>query len=198
MYRPARLPLLAAAVLLGCESALAMGGPHRKTVRVPEDPELETLANRDNRVYGHWLNFRDWFYFKGDTKAFNQFLSAWAALKNQERLRLVLHAGRPPHVGGVSRQPGKPGYAWRMDWARVVRGKSKIWMWGCRLRILNGILDRSWLPGTMKIFVPLSAISLSGAKAISTNWAETRLRNRRSPPWIMASTSCLRAGSRAL
>jgi hypothetical protein len=51
------------------------------------------LLNCEGRVYGYWLNGSDFFYYQGDTEAFNAFVAKYARLKGSP-LKLVLHGGR--------------------------------------------------------------------------------------------------------
>jgi hypothetical protein len=54
---------------------------------------LKGLANRPDRVHGFWVNETDVFFYDGDGKAFNQFMDAYAKLKDTA-LRVVIHPGR--------------------------------------------------------------------------------------------------------
>ena len=92
------LTLCAACLALAAAAspALGMGAdhPNDRPVSHEEWPEgLAELINTKARVCGFFINASDWFYFKGDTKAFNAILVAYAKLKDTP-LKLVLHPGR--------------------------------------------------------------------------------------------------------
>ena len=73
----------------------AWGGNHPPEPVHPQDEwpaGLAELLNREERVHGYWVNANDFFFFAGDTDAFNEFLERYATLKNTP-LRLVLHPG---------------------------------------------------------------------------------------------------------
>jgi hypothetical protein len=76
--------------------ALDMGADHPNDRPVSHEEWTEGLAeliNTKARVCGFFINASDWFYFRGDTKAFNAVLAAYAKLKDTP-LRLILHPGR--------------------------------------------------------------------------------------------------------
>ena len=45
-------------------------------------PGIVPLINDENRVYSNWVNGNEYFYYRGDTEAFNQFLALFAALES--------------------------------------------------------------------------------------------------------------------
>jgi len=76
--------------------ALGLGGshPNGQACHHAEWPDgLKEIVNDKARVCGYFVNASDWFYFKGDTKAFNAVVVAYAKLKDTP-LKLVLHPGR--------------------------------------------------------------------------------------------------------
>ena len=107
---------------------------------MPGNPGLEKLVNRNSRVYGHSGNFRDWFYFSGNTDALTRFLRDLAALKHQEQLVLVVHPGRAPEVSWRAGQ--RLSYNWQMDWAHVVRVLDPLDWAGGRQLHLNASVTR--------------------------------------------------------
>ena len=74
--------ILLLAVLTCCEHALAMGGGYGTKPVNLSDSHVSELANRPGRVGGYWVNSNDWFYFAGDTAAFNSFLQQYAKLND--------------------------------------------------------------------------------------------------------------------
>ncbi|MFO8013015.1 MAG: hypothetical protein R6X20_06880 [Phycisphaerae bacterium] len=87
---------LCLAIAAAAAPALGMGAdhPNDRPVSHEEWPDgLAEIINTKARVCGFFINASDWFYFKGDTKAFNAVLAAYAKLKDTP-LRLVLHPGR--------------------------------------------------------------------------------------------------------
>lgn len=88
----------AAGVLLAVsiQSAFGLAGSHPRGLPVnnPEWPkELQGLVNRENRAGGYFVNANDFFFFQGDTAAVNEFLGAYAKLKDTP-LIVVLRPGR--------------------------------------------------------------------------------------------------------
>jgi len=81
--------------LIWCIGAFPWGGGHGKEpVFHREWPAgLSDLVNRECRMYGYWVNANDWFFFAGNAEVFNEFVKAYARLKDTP-LTLVLHAGR--------------------------------------------------------------------------------------------------------
>lgn len=45
-------------------------------------PGIVPLINDEHRVYSTWVNGNEYFYYRGDTEAFNQFLALFAALES--------------------------------------------------------------------------------------------------------------------
>ncbi len=80
-----------------CSPALPWAVGHMSGVPVAQQPGwpagLAELLNGEGRVYGYWLNGSDFFYYQGDTEAFNAFVAKYARLKGSP-LKLVLHGGR--------------------------------------------------------------------------------------------------------
>ena len=75
--------------------AFARGGSHRPGPVHAQDgwpTGLVELLNRDGRVNGYFVNANDFFFFAGDTEAFNEFIKQYATLKNTP-LRLILYPG---------------------------------------------------------------------------------------------------------
>lgn len=82
-------------IVVWCISAFPWGGEHGEQAAFHSEwpAGLKELLDREEWVYGYWVNANDWFFFVGDTEAFNQFLKQYAKLKDTP-LKLVLHAGR--------------------------------------------------------------------------------------------------------
>ena len=96
--------LLAVLTMTACSTvALALGADHPadRPVRGHDGwPKgLKELMNVEGRVGGFFVNADDYFYFCGDTKAFNAFLKQYAQMEDVGH-RLVLHPGQ-----GVDKRP---------------------------------------------------------------------------------------------
>ena len=79
---------------------LAMGGkyPDHGLISTPKQgwsAALPAAINSPGRVAGHWVNSNDEFFYRGDSKAFGEFIRRLADTKLP--LTLVLHAN-PQHV----------------------------------------------------------------------------------------------------
>ena len=114
-----RLILSCIAMAACCTVALALGASHAndQTCSNKEWPAgLSDTVNTKARVCGFFVNANDWFYFKGDTKAFNSVLAAYGKLKDTPLL-LVLHPGR-----GTAREPWDKGEGTPCEWSiEVIR-----------------------------------------------------------------------------
>ena len=87
---------LAVLLTLACSatSVLALGGQHPATqpigmLKTDWPTALPTAINSPGRVAGHWVNANDEFFYRGDTKAFGEFLRRLAETKLP--LTLVVH-----------------------------------------------------------------------------------------------------------
>lgn len=74
--------------------ALAMGGKHPSTqpignLKLDWPAALPTAINSPGRVAGHWVNANDEFFYRGDSRAFGEFVRLLANTKLP--LTLVLH-----------------------------------------------------------------------------------------------------------
>ena len=125
--REARILLAVAGLTLTCSiGALAHAIEHApgEFVRQPSSPwpaGLERLVNQGNRVYGYLVNADDYFFFAGDTGAFNDFVTDYAELKDTP-LILVLHPGKgkTPRLG-VSQSDERIPFDWKVSvllWGR--------------------------------------------------------------------------------
>jgi hypothetical protein len=94
--------VIAGVILTCCAYAFPMAAEYRSRTMVqqPSWPEgLADLLNSQTLAYGYWVNSLDYFYYAGDTKAFNEFLERYAKLPmpqliGREATRtLVLHVG---------------------------------------------------------------------------------------------------------
>jgi len=94
--------------------AFPMGGEHPPGVPMGQQPDwpagLADLVNSAGRVYGHWVNANDWFFYAGDTDDFNEFLKRYSKLKDTP-LTLVLHSGK-----GKTGHLGDPEKNTEYDW----------------------------------------------------------------------------------
>lgn len=114
-----RLILGCIAMAACCTVALALGASHpndRPCSNKDWPAGLSDIVNTKARVCGFFVNANDWFYFKGDTKAFNSVLAAYGKLKDTPLL-LVLHPGR-----GTAREPWDKGKGTPCEWSvEVIR-----------------------------------------------------------------------------
>src|SRR4051812_22483307 len=86
--------LIIAVVFALAPMALAAGGQHAAgpiTGTHPDWPDgILTVVNSNGRVYGHWVNANDEFFYQGDTAALNAFLAHLG--KIQLPTVLVIHS----------------------------------------------------------------------------------------------------------
>ncbi|HUU92158.1 MAG TPA: hypothetical protein VM238_13235 [Phycisphaerae bacterium] len=118
-----RLILGCIAMAACCTVALALGAshPNDQTCSNKEWPAgLSDIVNTKARVCGFFVNANDWFYFKGDTKAFNGVLAAYGKLKDTPLL-LVLHPGR-----GTAREPWDKDKSVPCEWSLTIQRRG----WG--------------------------------------------------------------------
>lgn len=107
-----------ASLILAAE-VLALGGDHPAGQKIPAEYNKEwpkglvDLANTGDRVWGHWVNQGDFFYYKGDPAALNKFLAAYGQLSDTP-LAVVLHAGSKPTTGPLGGERDKP-YDWQLE-----------------------------------------------------------------------------------
>lgn len=95
--------------------AFARGGSHRPgPVHAQDDwpTGLVELLNRGGRVNGNFINANDFFFFAGDSEAFNAFIKQYATLKNTP-LRLILHSG-VGMTGSLSGEQNIP-FEWKVS-----------------------------------------------------------------------------------
>ena len=104
--------LLSLAIAAKCY-ALAGSHPSGKLPLVHSDwpQELLDLVNSDGRVAGSWVNGADYFWYAGDTDAFNTFVKQYAEL-TQTPLSVVIHASRPSKRRAADKEP-------EFDWSLV-------------------------------------------------------------------------------
>jgi len=112
------MPRISLTLCAGCLVLAAMAGPalglgadhpNDRPVQHKEWPDgLAEIINAYPRVCGFFINASDWFYFKGDTKAFNAVLAAYAKLEDTP-LKLVLHPGRCRAKAPWDKDEGSPG-----------------------------------------------------------------------------------------
>ena len=71
----------------------------------PKWPDgLKELANRSNRVHGFLVNGQDVFFYTGDARSLNNFLTQYAKLK-RTNLQLVIHPGPKKATSSFSNKP---------------------------------------------------------------------------------------------
>jgi len=139
-------------------SVFAWGGNHPPEPVHQQDEwpaGLAELLNREERVHGYWVNANDFFFFAGDTDAFNEFLEQYAALKNTP-LRLALHPG-VGMTGSLSGEKNIP-FEWRVSVEKWHSDPSKA-----PTLVTMGL----WLGGLVKldkIKVPLNVEVKSGGE----------------------------------
>lgn len=52
-------------------------------------PGIVPLINNENRIYSTWVNGNEYFYYRGNTETFNQFLALFAALESPVHVVIV-------------------------------------------------------------------------------------------------------------
>lgn len=95
---------------------LAMGGEHPATqpigmLKTDWPVALPAAINSPGRVAGHWVNANDEFFYRGDTRAFSEFLRKVAQTKLP--LTLVLHM-TPPHRSLLWGEEPRVPYDWTL------------------------------------------------------------------------------------
>lgn len=105
-------PLLAATVIA---LAPVMGADHPKTPVQNSgwSAGVSALVNGPNRVHGYFVNWNDVFFFKGNAKTFNAFLSDYAKIPGARR-RLILHPGKLEVRSPWDKKPRDLEANWRM------------------------------------------------------------------------------------
>jgi len=165
-------------ILLYRAPAFAMGGDHPPGPVHAQDgwpAGLLELLNRDERVNGIWVNANDFFYFAGDTEAFNECLEQYAALKNTP-LRLTLHPGVGT-TGSLGDERNIP-FEWEVSVMRWHEDPSEV---------PTLVTMELWLGGLVqldKINVPINVEVKSGgeiAKFIAEHKAK---RKKVTPPLV--------------
>jgi hypothetical protein len=102
-------------VILAAALVFGMGGTHPKDRKIvhPQWPEgLADVVNFAGRVHGHWVNANDEFFYRGDTRAFNDFLKRYAKVKDTP-LRVVIHGDRRRRSRLWGDEPKIP-YDWKL------------------------------------------------------------------------------------
>lgn len=106
-----------AATLAAAQRVTAMAGTHGKgdpkhPISCSRWPKgVAELANRTDRIGGHWINANDWFHYSGDAKAFNDFLAGYARLEGKP----LLFIGDPQSLIGALLPNTSSGYDWEMN-----------------------------------------------------------------------------------
>jgi hypothetical protein len=82
-----KITLLTAFLFVSISStAFPMGADHgpvgQTSLRADMSPKLQQLINRDDRVHGYFVNSEDVFFYAGNTKALNEFMSLFAELEH--------------------------------------------------------------------------------------------------------------------
>jgi hypothetical protein len=103
-------------MLLLPNALFAMGGTHPKGPLGGTHGDwpagLPDLINSDTRVYGHWVNANDEFFYQGNTTALNQFLQMYSKLPDTP-LRVVTHPGPERRSFLWGDEPRLP-YEWKL------------------------------------------------------------------------------------
>jgi len=153
----------------------AMGGDHPPGPVHAQDSwpaGLEELLNREERIHGIWVNANDFFYFAGDTEAFNECLQQYAALQNTP-LVLVLHPG-VGMTGSLGDEPNIP-FEWEvrvMRWHEDPSGVPTL------------VTMELWLGGLVqldKIKVPLN-VQVKSAGEIEKFIAKHKAKRKKETP----------------
>jgi hypothetical protein len=121
--KPRRLPpgtriavLVAFAVLSLTPTVFAMyqrfgkGDPNHPVGGAGWPAELARLANRGDRVDGHWINGSWTFHFDGDAARLNDFLKQYAGLKDLRRTLVIV---APPKT--TNGAPTSPPHDWQLS-----------------------------------------------------------------------------------
>ncbi len=116
------IALLAAA---WCVPAFPLAGGHPAGLPVGQNPDwpkgLADLLNSPGRVHGYFVNANDFFFYRGDTEEFNEFLEQYARLEKTP-LTLVLQPG-PGKIDFITPDDKEITFDWEADlycrgWAR--------------------------------------------------------------------------------
>ncbi|MEM8737797.1 MAG: hypothetical protein AAGG38_04875 [Planctomycetota bacterium] len=93
----------------------ALGSDHpQQVVQQPNWPEgLAELANAENRVHGFFVNWEDFFFFRGETADLNEFLTRYSMLAST-KLEVVLHPGKLEVRSPGDEQPRDVVANWRL------------------------------------------------------------------------------------
>lgn len=104
-------------VLVPVASILGLGANHPKDYRVTDQdgwPKgLAALVNDSSRVHGFFINANDFFFYSGNSEAFNVFMERYAKLTDIP-LVLVLHPG-VGRTGGLGEEKNIP-----CEWAMSI------------------------------------------------------------------------------
>ena len=163
----------------------AMGGDHPPGPVHAQNgwPEgLVELLNRGERIHGIWVNANDFFYFAGDTDAFNECLEQYAVLKNTP-LRLILHPGMGM-TGSLGDEKNIP-FEWEisvMRWHDDPSGVPTL------------VTMELWLGGLVqldKIRVPLN-VEVKAGREIAKFIAEHKSKRKTATPPLAARCNAIK------
>ena len=111
---------LAVLLISACSETLvlALGGLHPTTQPIGMESKdwpaaLPTAINSPGRVAGHWVNANHWFFYRGDNKAFGEFVRRLA--KTRLPLTLVLHTAPQRRSLLWGEEP-----RWAYDWTLLI------------------------------------------------------------------------------
>jgi len=119
--------LIALVAVVCCLPAFPLASNHPPGLPVGQQPDwpegLADFLNSPGRVHGYFVNANDFFFYRGDTDEFNQFLDQYARLEKTP-LTVVLQPG-PGKTNFITRDDKEITFDWKVDvycrgWAREI------------------------------------------------------------------------------
>jgi hypothetical protein len=119
-----KLSIAVLAFLLSATSVLALGGKHPATqpigmIKSDWPAALPAAINSPGRVAGQWVNGNDEFFYRGDTKAFGEFVRRIADTRLP--LTLVLHTSPQRRSLLWGEEPRVP-----YDWSLLIGESGRV------------------------------------------------------------------------
>ncbi len=104
MKRTAPILLVLGLLVVCCASAWPMAAEYNLKQPIIQQPAwpagLADFLNNSKPIYAYWVNWSDYFFFSGDTDAFNAFLERYSRLQGTP-LTVSIHIG-PIKVGNLA------------------------------------------------------------------------------------------------